>query len=158
MTAATLLVVDASAASAAAPVSLGTAGNFSVLAGATVTNTGETVLAQGLGIHPGNAATGFPPGAVGGQIHLGDAVAMQAKSDLSAAFDDAATRTPFTSLAAELGGTTLTPGVYRIGAAQESHEIDRMRAMLAGETERDLRIEAPVDVGIRSAAGDGQAP
>jgi hypothetical protein len=123
MTAATLLAIDASAASAAAPVSLGTASDFSVLAGATVTNTGETVLAQGLGIHPGNAATGFPPGAVGGEIHLGDAVAMQAKSDLSDAFNDAATRTPFTTLAAELGGTTLTPGVYRIGAAQVTGQL-----------------------------------
>lgn len=97
---------------------LGTAGNFSVLAGSTVTNTGASVLAQNLGVHPGNTAPGFPPGLVQGETHLGDAVALQAKTDLTTAFNDAAGRTPFTNLPAELGGTTLNPGVYRIGAAQ----------------------------------------
>ena len=117
--AATVLVFTPTAASAAvAPVGLGTAGNFSVLAGSTVTNTGATTMAQSLGVHPGTAATGFPPGLVGGETHLGDAVALQAKSDLTTAFTDAAGRTPFTSHASELGGSTLIPGVYRIEAAQ----------------------------------------
>jgi type VI secretion system secreted protein VgrG len=117
--AATVLVINPTAASAAvAPVGLGTAGNFSVLAGSTVTNTGATTMAQSLGVHPGTAATGFPPGLVGGETHLGDAVALQAKSDLTTAFTDAAGRTPFTSHASELGGSTLIPGVYRIEAAQ----------------------------------------
>jgi len=122
--AATLLIFNPTGASAAeAPVSLGTAGNFSVLAGSTVTNTGPTTLAQSLGVHPGTAATGFPPGQVGGETHLGDAVALQAKSDLTTAYNDAAGRTPFTSLPAELGGATLTPGVYRIGAAQVTGQL-----------------------------------
>ena len=75
-------------------------------------------MAQSLGVHPGSAATGFPPGIVGGETHLADAVALQAKSDLTTAFTDAAGRTPFTSHASELGGSTLIPGVYRIEAAQ----------------------------------------
>jgi hypothetical protein len=53
-----------------APVGLGTAADFSVLAGSTVTNTGDTLLEQDLGVHPGSAATGFPPGVVEGDIHL----------------------------------------------------------------------------------------
>ncbi|MEV0425488.1 ice-binding family protein, partial [Micromonospora sp. NPDC050495] len=114
-----VLVISGTGASAAeAPVSLGTAANFSVLAGSTATNTGPSFLAQSLGVHPGNTAPGFPPGIVGGEIHLGDAVALQAKNDLTTAYNDAAGRTPFTNLPSELGGSTLTPGVYRIGAAQ----------------------------------------
>jgi len=122
--AATLLIFNPTGAAAAeAPVGLGTAGNFSVLAGPTVTNTGPTTLAQSLGVHPGTTATGFPPGQVGGETHLGDAVALQAKNDLTTGYNDAAGRTPFTSLPAELGGTTLTPGVYRIGAAQVTGQL-----------------------------------
>lgn len=94
-----------------------------MLAGSTVTNTGATRLGQGLGVQPGAAATGFPPGAVVGEIHLADGVALQAKSDLTAAYVDAAGRTPFTSLPAQLGGRTLTPGVYRIGAAQLTGQL-----------------------------------
>jgi hypothetical protein len=108
---------------AEAPVNLATAASFSALAGSTVTNTGSSTLAQDLGVDPGNSATGFPPGTVGGETHLGDAVALQAQKDLTAAYNDAAGRTPFTSLAAELGGTTLIPGVYRIGAAQVTGQL-----------------------------------
>ena len=118
------LVFDPPEASAAeAPVGLGTAADFSVLAGSTVTNTGASFLAQSLGVHPGNTAPGFPPGSVGGEIHLGDAVALQAKSDLTTAYNDAAGRTPFTNLPSELGGTTLNPGVYRIGAAEVTGQL-----------------------------------
>jgi type VI secretion system secreted protein VgrG len=62
-----------------APVGLGTAADFSVLAGQTVTNTGDTTMEQSLGVSPGSTATGFPPGEVGGETHLADAVAEQAK-------------------------------------------------------------------------------
>ena len=115
----TLVVLDQLPAEAAdPPVSLGTTGSFSVLGAETVTNTGPSVLGQSLGVHPGTTAPGFPPGIVGGEVHLGDAVALQAKSDLTAAYGDAAGRTPFIELPAELGGQTLTPGTYRLPAAQ----------------------------------------
>lgn len=106
-----------------APVGLGTAADFSVLAGSTVTNTGDTTMEQNLGVSPGSAAPGFPPGQVGGETHLADGVADQAKLDLTTAYNDAAGRTPFTNLAAELGGTTLTAGVYRISAAQLTGQL-----------------------------------
>ncbi|WP_245714593.1 ice-binding family protein [Micromonospora inyonensis] len=115
---AVLLLSGTGASAQVAPVGLGTAANFSVLAGSTVTNTGPSFLGQDLGVHPGSSATGFPPGLVAGEIHLADAVALQAQNDLTTAYNDAAGRTPFTSLPSELGGTTLTPGVYRIAAAQ----------------------------------------
>ena len=65
-----------------------------------------------LGLSPGSAVTGFPPGLLNGVQHTADAEALQAKIDLVTAYDDAAGRTPATSVATELGGTTLLPGVY----------------------------------------------
>ena len=83
-----------------------------MLAGSTVTNVGATSMAGSLGVSPGAALTGFPPGLVLGETHLADAVAGQAESDLTTAYVDAAGRTPVTTLATELGGQTLTTGVY----------------------------------------------
>ncbi|MBC8091801.1 MAG: DUF3494 domain-containing protein, partial [Pseudonocardia sp.] len=106
----------ASAESVQPPVGLGTAESFAVLAGAAVTNTGPSVISGDLGVSPGTAVTGFPPGQViDGVVHAADAVAAQARSDLTLAYDDAAGRTPVESVASELGGRTLPPGVY--GAA-----------------------------------------
>ena len=109
----TLALGSLPAGAAESSVGLGTAGSFGVLAGSTVTNTGPTVVNGDLGVHPGTAITGFPPGTVGGTIHSADAVAAQAQTDTTTAYNDAAGRTPFTMVATELGGRTLLPGVYR---------------------------------------------
>lgn len=84
----------ATPASLPAPVDLGTAAPFAVLAGSTVTNTGPSVITGDLGVSPGTAVTGFPPGSVTGTIHSADAVAAQAKLDLTTAYLDAAGRVP----------------------------------------------------------------
>jgi len=103
----------ASAASVQAPVGLGTATSFAVLAGAAVTNTGPSVISGDLGVSPGTAVTGFPPGLVSnGTIHSADAVAAQAQADLTTAYNDAAGRTPRDAVPPDLGGLTLLPGVY----------------------------------------------
>jgi hypothetical protein len=103
----------ASAASVQAPVGLGTATSFAVLAGQTVTNTGESVISGDLGVSPGAAVTGFPPGEViNGVIHAADPVAAQAQADLTIAYNDAAGRTPRDAVPPDLGGLTLLPGVY----------------------------------------------
>lgn len=94
---------------------LGTAANFLVLGGSTVTNTGATVVAGELGTAPGTTITGFPPGAVteGGTTHMGDALALQAQSDAALAYNSSAGQPCNTHLAdQELGGKTLTPDVY----------------------------------------------
>lgn len=98
---------------AEAPVGLGTAAAYSVLGGTTVTNTGPTTLAGNLGVNPGSAITGFPPGLSAGATHAGDAQAGQAESELTTAYNDAAGRPMTASVAGDLVGQTLAPGVYK---------------------------------------------
>ena len=81
------------AAAADGPVGLGTADSYAVLAGSTVTNTGSSVISGDLGVSPGSAVTGFPPGIVNnGTIHAADAAAAGAQTDLTTAYNDAAGR------------------------------------------------------------------
>jgi hypothetical protein len=93
---------------------LGAAGGFAVLAGSTVTNTGATTLTADVGVSPGTAITGFPPGTVTGTKHAGDHASALAMAALTRAYNDAARRTqaPVT-LAGNLGGKTLPPGLYK---------------------------------------------
>ncbi len=110
--AAVLAVALAGTALAAASVNLGTAKSFAVLAGTTITNTGATTITGDVGLHPGNAVTGFTTVTLHGTEHLGDAVALSAKNALVTAYNDAAGATPVTNVPTELGGTTLKAGVY----------------------------------------------
>ena len=104
-----LLTLSANADS----VNLGTVGSYSVLAGSTVTNTGPSVLAGSLGVSAGCAITGFPPGSVGGATNKCNGPASKALSDLTAAYNIAKGMTPTATLTGkDLGGMTLTPGVY----------------------------------------------
>ena len=91
---------------------LGTAESFAVLAGTTVTNTGPSTIDGNLGLSPGTAVTGFGPGTVSGTRYLADEIALKAQADLTTAYEDAAARTPARPAPADLGGLTLTPGVY----------------------------------------------
>lgn len=98
---------------------LGSAQAFAVLGGSTVTNTGPTVINGSLGVWPGNAVTGFPPGiVVNGTIHAGDAVAQQAQNDVTTAYNWLAGLAPTQILTGmDLGGMTLTPGVYNFASS-----------------------------------------
>jgi hypothetical protein len=126
---ATLLVVAAatvlsvSSAQAATtldgPVNLGTAATYGVLGASTVTNTGPTVVNGDVGLSPGTSITGFgglPDGVYTGTLHQTDAAAALAQSDLTTAYNVAASLTPSESGLSELDGLSLTPGVYRGGA------------------------------------------
>ncbi len=106
------LTPDGRAARSGVPL-LGSASSFAVLGGSTVTSTGLSVLTGDLGVSPGTAITGFGPGVVTGTIHAGDAVAAQAQSDLTTAYNALAGLPCNTDLTGQdLGGRTLTPGVY----------------------------------------------
>lgn len=111
---ATLAMLPLSCSAALVGVDLGSADPFAVLAGSTVTNTGASTVHGSLGLWPGTAITGFPPGVVtGGTIHSADAVAMQAQGDLVTAYNVAAGAACGDTLTGQdLGGLTLTPGVY----------------------------------------------
>ena len=104
------LVGGAQAASSAVP--LGAADSFVVLAGAGVTNTGPTTLNGDLGTFPTTTITGAGSLTITGTNHAGDGVTQQAKTDLVTAFNNAAGQGPTSPIAADLGGQTLTAGVY----------------------------------------------
>jgi hypothetical protein len=72
-------------------------------------------------VDPGLAVTGFPPGLVaGGTIHTGDAVALQAQSDTTTAYNTLAGEALTVDLTGQdLGGKTLTPGVYHFSSSAQ---------------------------------------
>jgi hypothetical protein len=96
-------------------VPMGDASTFAVLAGAAVTNGGTTTVTGDLGLSPGTSVTGFPPGILVGTQHINDALAYQAKTDLATAYNNAADRTciDMVNISGNIGGLTLTPGLYR---------------------------------------------
>lgn len=109
----------ASVFAATAP-QLGTAQNFTVLAGSTITNTGATVVTGELGLSPGTSVTGFPPGVVTGTRHITDGAALQAKNDLITAYNGAANAPTTSNLTGQnLGGKNLIPGVYRFSSSAQ---------------------------------------
>ena len=103
------MLFASSALAATAPVGLGTAESFSVLAGSTVTNTGPTTMSGSLGLSPGSSVTGAPQ--VFGQTHVDDAVAIEAKNSLTTAFNSAASRPSNGSAGTDLAGQVFLPGV-----------------------------------------------
>jgi len=107
-----------SAAAVAAQPSLGSAQNFAVLGATTVTNTGATIVTGNLGVSPGTAITGFPPGVVvGGTKEAGTMVAARAQADAGMAYAGlrAMACPPINNLSGRVLGTdvlSLPPGVY----------------------------------------------
>lgn len=98
--------------------SLGAAATFAVLGASTVTNTGNSVLTGDLGVSPGSAITGFPPGTFSGTLHSADATAAQAQVDATAAYTNLAARPFDTDLTGQdLGGLTLNAGVYKFSSS-----------------------------------------
>jgi LPXTG-site transpeptidase (sortase) family protein len=96
---------------------LGTDTSFAVLGASTVTNTGPSIINGNLGLYSGTSVTGFPPGIVvpPGTIHAADAVAQQAQSDALTAYNaltSPSQKCDVDLTGVDLGGLTLTPGVY----------------------------------------------
>jgi Ice-binding-like len=115
-----VFLLSATCSFAQSAVPLGTAANFGILAGSTVTNTGATMITGNVGVSPGSAITGFPPGTVTGSIHSADATAVQAQADLTTAYNFALGEAVTHDLTGQnLGGLTLTPGVYHFASSAQ---------------------------------------
>jgi hypothetical protein len=98
-----------------APVPLGTAANFEILAASTVTNTGPTIISGGnLGLSPGSSVTGFPPGTLTppAVMDITDPTAAQAQLDLTTAYNYAAGLTGGAALPGDMSNLTFLPGLY----------------------------------------------
>jgi len=111
---------SATACNAAVP--LGSSCSFGILGGSTVTSTptAGTAVTGDIGVWPGTAITGFPPGTLTGTEHAGDPVAQTAQGDLTTAYNYAAGAPGGAILPADIGGETLAPGVYKTTSAQPS--------------------------------------
>ena len=98
-----------------AVVPLAGSSNFAILAGSAITNTGATSVTGDVGLSPGTSMGGFPPGMMMGSILINTILSTQAKIDLTAAYNDAAgrTSTDIVTLSGNVGGLTLTPGLYK---------------------------------------------
>jgi hypothetical protein len=111
--AASTLVLAAPAGAVATSPPLGVAANFAVLGASAVTNTGATAITGDVGVSPGTSISGFPPGQVTGTVYAGGPVPTQAQADIGTAYGFASGESCDTDLTGlDLGGMTLTPGVY----------------------------------------------
>lgn len=89
--------------------------NFAILAGSAITSTGATTITGDIGLSPGTSIGGFPPGILTGTQHINDNAANQAKLDLTVAYNNLTERTctDIVTLSGNIGGLTLTPGLYK---------------------------------------------
>lgn len=102
--------------SAAGPL-LAVLEGYAVLASSSVSNVGATVLNADLGVSPGLAVTGFPPGIVNGETHVADDAAATAASAAADAYEGLAAHEATGTVAGALAGQVLTPGTYRTDSA-----------------------------------------
>jgi uncharacterized protein with beta-barrel porin domain len=101
----------------AQPAPYGPPFSFAVLAGTTITNTGPSVISGDIGVSPGVAVVGFPPGTVLGTIHAANAVSAQGQADLTTAYNTLAGLPAGSVVAGNIGGQTLFAGTYTAAAA-----------------------------------------
>ena len=103
-----------------AQLSLGSAATFGVLGATTVTNTGLTVINGDLGVSPGTAITGFPPGIDNGKVQAANAAAAAAQADAKKAYNAAVALTPTQDLTGQdLGGMVLSSGTYHFSSSAQ---------------------------------------
>jgi hypothetical protein len=98
----------------AASVRLADARWYAVLAGAGVMSSGKSQITGRVGIFPGTAITGFPPGVIRGTLHAGDPAAKRAEMSLTTAYDAAVSQAnDAITVSGNLGGQRLAPGLYK---------------------------------------------
>lgn len=131
---------------------LGSAASFALLAATTITVGGATTIAGDVGLSPGTSITGMPVGQPNpGTIHVNDAAAAQAQSDLTNAYDYLTGRTCGTTMTGlPLGGATLTPGVYCFGTTAAWAGILRFDAL--GDTGAVFIIKIGTSLDVTAGA------
>ena len=134
---------------AAQQIWLGEAEKVAVLGGSTVTNAGPTTVIGNLALSPGVSVTGFGPGRIlVGSIHIGDELAVQAHADAYTAYMQLAGETYTTNLSGQdLGGMTLTPGVYYFDTAAQ------LNGMLSLDTGGDPNAAFHFQIGSTLTTG-----
>ena len=136
------LLTQMAAAAGPTTVPLGTATSFAILAGSEVTNVPTSAITGDVGLTPatGAAITGLTCPEVDGTIYtidvagplcrvVDEGLLTIAKNALTTAYDNAAGRTPDTTLAGadnQLGGQNLVAGVYRFGGASTANLIGNL--------------------------------
>ena len=143
--------VPLSAQAATAPVGLGNAEPFSVLAGSTVTNTLATSMWGDLGLYAGSEVTGAP--VVMGTTYISDAegVARRAKLALTTAMNDAATRPVTASAGSQLANQTFKTGVFRATTPTLRLSSDEMVLDGEGDPTTAFIFQVPADLITSSA-------
>ena len=100
-------------------VPLASASHFTVLAGTSITSQGDTRIAGEIGLSPGNWVSGFPKEVLYCTDQNNSTKSLQAKVDLLKAYTDAQGRKSkdIVTLKGNIGGLTLTPGLYKSAAS-----------------------------------------
>lgn len=156
-------------ATAATTVALGTADSFAVLAGQHITDVPSSVITGNVGLSPaaGTFYAGLTSAEVTGTIYAVDSTGpggvagnnpgllTTAKNDLTAAYVDAAGRTPSTTLAGsdnQLGGKTLTAGNYTVSHASTANIIGTLTLDAQGDPNAIFVFQSPSDLVTASGA------
>jgi Ice-binding-like len=115
-----VFLLSAACSFAQTAVPLGTSANFAILASSAITNTGPSAITGNIGVSPSLAISGFPPGNVTGAKDTGGPTPAQAQADLTVAYNDAVAEGVTQDLTGQdLGGLTLTPGVYHFDSSAQ---------------------------------------
>jgi hypothetical protein len=121
------LLVSSGAHAEAVPIPLGSAYSFAVLGATEVTNSGATVINGDIGVSPGASVGGGYT--VNGTNHGNDAVSAAAQISLDAAITNAGGQGPLDgTISADLGGQTLSPGVYDQGGTMNLNGVLTLNA------------------------------
>jgi hypothetical protein len=132
---------------------LGSAANFAILGASTVTNISATTITGDTGLSPGASITGFGNISLTGTLHQNDGAANTAQSDAAAAYLALISLPADTvySIPTDLGGLTLTPGVYKFISSAG------LTGALTLDASSDPNVRFVFQVGTALTTGSGSA-